>query len=166
MRNTIKNNIWKYLERALLAVCIITYVVGIFWQKQCFEIIVGAIGLIYCIRYFIVFCKPIKRDWLLTRGNFLGKVINFVLFIPVTITAIVHLVNIAFTDKHCAKEDYHCLSSKELVYEDNLYKEEYSGIDTLGIITCNEEGKSCTILKQSNLPDSIKEKQEQEQEYP
>lgn len=160
MRNTIKNNIWKYLERALLAICIITYVVGIFWQKQRFEIIVGAIGLIYCIRYFIVFCKPIKRDWLLTRGNFLGKVINFVLFIPVTITAIVHLVNIAITDKHCAKEDYHCLSSKELVYEDNLYKEEYSGIDTLGVITCNEEGKSCTILKQSNLPDSIKEKQE------
>lgn len=160
MRNTIKNIIWKYLEIALLAICIITYVVGFFWQKQCYEIIVGAIGFIYCIRYFIVFCKPIKRDWLLTRGNFLGKVIKFVLFIPVTITAIVHLVNIAITDKHCAKEDYHCLSSKELLYEDNLYKEEYSGIDTLGIITCNEEGKSCTILKQSNLPDSIKEKQE------
>jgi hypothetical protein len=96
----------------------------------------------------------------LTRGNFLGKVIKFVLFIPVTITAIVRLVNIAITDKHCAKEDYHCLSSKELVYEENLYREEHSGIDTLGIMRCEEEGKSCTILKQSNLPDSIKEKQE------
>lgn len=164
MRNTIKNNIWKYLEKGLLAICIITYVVGIFWQKQCFEIIVGAIGLIYCIRYFIVFCKPIKRDWLLTRGNFLGKVINFVLFIPVTITAIVHLVNIGIdiSNKHFAKnhENYNHLSTKELLYEDNLYKEEYSGIDTLAIITCNEEGKSCTILKQSNLPDSIKENQE------
>ena len=164
MRNTIKNNIWKYLEIGLLAICIITYVVGIFWQKQCYEIIVGAIGFIYCIRYFIVFCKPIKRDWLLTRGYFLDKVIKFVLFIPVTITAIVHLVNIGIdiSNKHFAKnyEDYNHLSSKELVYEDNLYKEEYSGIDTLGVITCNEEGKSCTILKQSNLPDSIKEKQE------
>lgn len=166
MRNTIKNNIWKYLEIGLLAICIITYVVGFFLQIKILEIIVGAICAIYCICNLIIYCKPIKFDWLLTRGNFLGKVINFVLFIPVTITAIVHLVNIAITDKHCAKEDYHCLSSKELIYEENLYREEHSGIDTLGIIRCEEEGKSCTILKQSNLPDSIKEKQEQEQEYP
>ncbi len=166
MFKALKNNIIKYSDQCILLLCIVTYVVGFLCRMPLLEIIAGLFGAIYCIRYLVFFfCKPIKRDWLLAKGNFLAKVINFVLFIPVTITAIIHVVNIGFdiSNKYFSPNYYH-LSSKDLVYEENLYTNDNTETEIFGTIisgnTAEKDGKAGTILKQSNLPDSISKKQE------
>ena len=165
MCNSIKDNIRKYSEGGLLILCIITYVTGFFWQIKFLEFITGVIGTAYCIGYLvIVFLKPIKRDWLLAKGNFLAKVINFVLFIPIIVTAFIHVFNY-YSPKTGS------ISCKELVFDENLYTNNNYEIDTLGIIKLNSTSciptichkaaiDSLAITKKTNLQDSIAKKQE------
>ena len=165
MCNSIKDNIRKYSECGLLILCIITYVTGFFWQIKFLEFITGVIGTAYCIGYLvIVFLKPIKRDWLLAKGNFLAKVINFVLFIPIIVTASIHVFNY-YSPKTGS------ISCKELVFDENLYTNNNYEIDTLGIIKLNSTSciptichkaasDSLAITKKTNLQDSIAKKQE------
>lgn len=165
MCNSIKDNIRKYSECGLLILCIITYVTGFFWQIKFLEFITGVIGTAYCIGYLvIVFLKPIKRDWLLAKGNFLAKVINFVLFIPIIVTASIHVFNY-YSPKTGS------ISCKELVFDENLYTNNNYEIDTLGIIKLNSTSciptichkaasDSLAITKKTNLQDSIAKNQE------
>ena len=161
MYKTIKNKILKYSDRCFLVICIAAYLTG-FFCKSSYCFIPGAIGFVYCTWYLIIFfCKPIKRDWLLVKGKFLTKVMNFVLFVPIIITAAINFLNV------CSTND---ILGKELTYEENLYTCENAETDTLGIITCKGTSylhstcrkavkKDYTILNKTNLPASIKKKQ-------
>ena len=54
----------------------------------------GLIGIVYCIRYLLIaLLCPIKRDWILAKGRFLVKVVNFVLLIPFVITFTFNLID-------------------------------------------------------------------------
>ena len=162
MYKRITDTIGKYLDFAILLLCLITYIMDLLGRTSILQFITGALGCIYCMRYLIIFFfRPIKRDWLLAKGNFLAKVIDFVLFIPIIVAASIGTYN------HFSSNS---LSRKELVYDENLYTYENSVADTLGIITCNRTRghslahndaaeTSYAIVRQSNLPDSIAKRQ-------
>lgn len=87
---------------------------------ECICLVMGILGTVYCAFYLwrSVFC-PIKRDRLLIKGNFLMKVMNFVLFVPFVITFFFRM----------ADPEY---SPKNLVFEENLYHDEVTEVvDTL-----------------------------------
>ena len=167
MYKRIKNHIGRHWELYLFFICIITYIIDFLWPTQFLEFTIGAIGAIYCIWHLVIFfCKPIKRDWLLAKGNFLTKVINFVLFIPIIATASISIFNSIHGNSISSKE----LSQKELVYEGNLYASNNVETDTLGIIVSNSteslkkmdneaEVDSYIILNETTLPHSIKKEQ-------
>lgn len=49
--------------------------------------ILGIVGAIYCLFYVVgLFLFPVKRDWVMMKGNFLLKVVNFVLLVPFVLT--------------------------------------------------------------------------------
>jgi len=49
--------------------------------------ILGIGGAIYCLFYVVgLFLFPVKRDWVMMKGNFLLKVVNFVLLVPFVLT--------------------------------------------------------------------------------
>lgn len=78
--------------------------------------ILGVIGVPYCIYHIFVFCcRPIKRDWILAKGNFLIKVVNFVLLIPFVVTLSITLPGSLRDDKS--------FSPKNLVFEEKLYND-------------------------------------------
>ena len=54
----------------------------------------GAIALVYVWHSLkIFFCRPIKRDWLLSRGRYIWRVVPFVLAVPLTLTFLIGTVN-------------------------------------------------------------------------
>lgn len=122
----------KYLSDSLtLTLCIIGLLFEFCFTKgvSCLENILGGIGIIYCAYYIIIaIFYPIKRDWILVKGHFLIKIVNFVLLVPFVIVGVLHIV-----DKHSN------LSSKVLpkviVYDENLYTYEGCEYDTIEIIT-------------------------------
>mgnify|MGYP003292787088 CR=1 FL=1 len=61
---------------------------GVLWVC----VFIGALGLAYIVNMLrICIFAPIKRDWMLARGNFIIKVISFVLLIPFAATLILQL---------------------------------------------------------------------------
>ena len=103
----------KYLDWTIFTLCIIGFFIEFCYTKYtCItEFALGLIGIIYCIHYLRigVFC-PIKRDWILAKGRFLIKVVNFVLLIPFVITFTFNRID---NDKK-----FH---PQNLVFDDNLY---------------------------------------------
>lgn len=95
-------------------------------------IIFGFIGVIYIIFAVIrLFFSRIKFDLILVKGNFLLKVINIVLFVPITFTSLFIVINI---DKDT--EDVYRQLAKNLLFSDHLYFKEASMIpigDTVDI---------------------------------
>ena len=77
------------------------------------QTVLGTIGFFYCIHYtwIAVFC-PIKRDWILAKGRFLIRIVNFVLLVPFVITFTINVV-----DKFRKEEFY----PENLVFDNNLY---------------------------------------------
>ena len=96
--------------------------------------ILGCLGIFYCIYYLFVFCSPIKRDWILAKGNFLIKVANFVLLIPFVITFVFTILG--------------NFSPKNLVFDENLYI--YNNMDTLGVVN-HDTSRNSFYLKAHNL---------------
>ncbi len=123
----------------------------------------GVLCLIYIIYAGYLWVLRPKFDWHLIHGQFLFKVVAFVLLVPSLITSIYLLYNI------WSKPGY---SPKNLVYDENLYTIEDVEIDTLGaaknslsqdlifIKAHNLETKNDSLIVQKNkLPESIISKQ-------
>ena len=105
----------KYFDWTILTLCIIGFVVEFCFSQYTskIETALGLIGIFYCSHYLriSIFC-PIKRDWILAKGRFLIKVLNFVLLIPFVIT-----IYFNFIDKVSDEKFY----PQNLVFDDNLY---------------------------------------------
>jgi len=105
----------KYLDLAIFILCIIGFIVEFCFAQciSCVECALGGIGIIYCLNYLriAIFC-PIKRDWILAKGRFLIKVMNFVLLVPFVITAAFNLSG------ELNKKQFY---PENLVFDDNLY---------------------------------------------
>ncbi|MBR4848441.1 MAG: hypothetical protein IKV07_03680 [Bacteroidaceae bacterium] len=114
-------NLAKKSDKIILLLCACGLFVELFCQEwepawcaspcRIFEMTLGIIGLLYCIYYTVIFLNPIKRDWLLAKGRFLSKVVNFVLLVPFVLTLFIHIV----------KQEY---SPKNIVFEKMLYPKE------------------------------------------
>ena len=108
----------KHLDWIILILCIIGFIIEFLCVSMA-DIaiyILGVIGVLYCIYHIFVFCcRPIKRDWILAKGNFLIKVVNFVLLIPFVVTLFITLPGSLRDDKS--------FSPKNLVFEEKLYND-------------------------------------------
>ena len=158
---TILRHTRPYLEQILFLFIVMGFITGILCPESqlpsgTFKTILkilGCIGSLYCISYMYIFIlKPIKRDWILAKGRFLLKVVNFVLLVPFLLTFYLFIL----------REDY---SPKNVIYEEKLYTDKFTQTDTIGIVmsTDNSAERSieslgeheAVILRDSNLPDSI-----------
>lgn len=74
----------RIIDAIICIFCIAGFSIELFYNSctDYVEKILGLIGLVYCGYYFLICFRPIKRDWILAKGGFLIKVINFVLLIP------------------------------------------------------------------------------------
>ncbi len=87
---------WRYVDWIMLILCIIGFTVE--FTNSPYTLIVewllGSIGLLYCLYYFCISVfYPIKRDWILVKGRFLIKIVNFVLLVPFVITIIFNCID-------------------------------------------------------------------------
>lgn len=75
----------KYIDWAIIAACVAGYAaefLNLKWADIA-EWFLGGIAIVYCLYYLAIsFFSPIKRDWILAKGRFLVKVVNFVLLVP------------------------------------------------------------------------------------
>ena len=157
----IYRHIERHFEKCLFTFIVLGFISGILCPESIlppsiFETILkilGCIGSLTCIIYIYTFIfKPIKRDWILAKGRFLLKVVNFVLLVPFILTFYLN----------CLRQDY---SPKNIIFEDRLYTNNFTQADTAGIIknphsdagtNTDAMGKNeAVILVDSNLPDSI-----------
>ena len=162
----------KPLDFTIFILCIVGIVAEMFCPASSplgtlsstpFETVFGLAGLAYCLYHTCVFFfSPIKRDWILTKGRFLLKVVNYVLLVPFILVSGIHI------HEKCTKEEY---SPKNLFYEENLYTYSHADIDTLGLAeTASTEEwelnahdlaiKDSVIIRQEKLPASISKTQE------
>ncbi|MBO5865411.1 MAG: hypothetical protein J6Q73_05105 [Bacteroidaceae bacterium] len=152
----------QYQDIAIFIICILGFIAELFTpERWCgfrfpfkeFETVMGIIGLVYCLHYTYIFIfKSIKRDWILAKGHFLIKVVNFVLLVPFIL---------AFSIRTCCR-DY---SPKNMVFEDNLFAHNQTETDTLGTIIYSEASSTGIALpngilqQETNLPSSITQEQ-------
>lgn len=114
----------KHLDWAILILCLIGYIIELLTTSKTDMMIyvLGFIGIIYCLPYlFVFFLNPIKRDWILAKGHFLIKVLNFVLLIPFVLVLSFNLID---------KPNF---NPQNLMFEDNLYVCTEQNRDTLGV---------------------------------
>lgn len=100
----------------------------------------GIPGAIYCTYYTALCFCPIKRDWILAKGNFLFKVVNYVLLVPFIIASIFA------ASSFITGRNY---SGKVLFNEDGIYMENES-VDTLGF-TSNVQLRDPFFIKAHGL---------------
>lgn len=111
------NNVYRYIDKLLLVVCALGYFTEFIAPNIFTVIILGLIGLVYCsICLGVLLFHPIKLDWTLAKGNFLSKVINFVLFVPFVLTLTFHAVD------YCRDGETSSYSPRNLVDEDGLFE--------------------------------------------
>jgi len=128
--------------------------------------VLRGVGAFYCVWYlYIGFLCPIKRDWILVKGKFLRKVINFVLLVPFVLVGLLRIMDDVLGHKFD-------ISPKDIVYEENLYEFANSEKDTLRIVSSHRTIDAAIADKDSiwssetficidnNLPDSISRAQE------
>lgn len=105
----------KYFDWTIFTLCIVGFIVEFcfFQHIRKAEVALGILGAMYCIHYLriAIFC-PIKRDWILAKGRFLIKVVNFVLLVPFVITFTFNLID---------NRDDQKIYPQSLVFDDNLY---------------------------------------------
>lgn len=83
-----------FSDYTILFACIAGLILEFTHPCAVLEYTLGIIGTLYCLRYLIVgFLLPIKRDWILAKGKFLLKVLNFVLIVPFVITFFLHIIH-------------------------------------------------------------------------
>lgn len=119
-----------------------------------------AVYLLYML--YLLVSKP-KFDWHLIHGNFLFKVVAFVLLVPSLITLGYLYYNTRYNTVY---------SPKNLIYEDNLYTSENDEPDSLGVAKSNlfadpvflrthnlKVTDDSIIVQKGKLPESIISKQ-------
>lgn len=121
------SKIFKNIDKAICLLCVLGFILELSHPKTSIEIALGIIGLIYCSYYIYVciFC-PIRRDWILAKGKFLLKVVNFVLLVPFVVTTLFYVID----QISCAS-----YSPKNLIYDSNLYESEEVTCDTVQIFS-------------------------------
>lgn len=89
--------------------------------------IFGAIALMYIIHSVkIVLCRPIKRDWLLSQGRYIWRVIFFVLFVPLALTFLISVGNNFFKFCGCKGINYAQIMYVGEMYGDGINNEDES----------------------------------------
>ena len=126
----------KHLDWIILILCIIGFIIEFLCVSMA-DIaiyILGVIGVLYCIYHIFVFCcRPIKRDWILAKGNFLIKVVNFVLLIPFVVTLSITLPGSLRDDKSfspriwSSKKNFTMIKQYRIPRYHNRYPLLYSG---------------------------------------
>ena len=128
-------------------------------------IFAGTIGFYYFATsvYLFFFNRP-KFDWHLVKGNYLAKVVAFVLLFPSIIASCFLLYNFCYKNSKYLPQN--------LVYDENLYSYNNAETDTLGIAKCelftdsiflnshNLELRDSIIIQKNKLPKTITSKQE------
>lgn len=130
-------NKYKFIDWLIFVLCITGFFVAFCncADTEFAEWMLGCIGIIYCFHYLATsIFRPIKRDWILAKGRFLLKVVNFVLLVPFAITLVFNIVDCRKCE--IGQKEYIGFSPKDLVFEDNLYTGTDCRKDTLcGSIT-------------------------------
>ena len=131
----------KLIEITWLILSVLVYALIItdelyFNEGKYLYIISLLISSVYCLQFIcLVFFRPIKRDWILTKGHFLFKVVNFVSLIPIVLISLTTINN-----KFCTTK----ISAKDFIFEDNLYSDKYYKQDTVrGYISYNRTDTLC-----------------------
>lgn len=137
------NLVGKYFNLVILLFCVVGFIVELLYPSisDAPVFVLGYLGIFYCLYYIVIFFCPITRDWILVKGAFLIKVVNFVLLIPFVITFIFHCIS-----KYESKN----FSPKNLVFDEKLYVIHDNSIDTLVVIN-NGALKSALYVKAQDL---------------
>ena len=94
------NHIWSFIWAAVLILW--AHLVCDYSKLSSFDkiqfVLINCIGGPFASVYFIhavviFFCRPIKRDWILSKGRYLTRVILFVLSVPIMLTFWVSTIN-------------------------------------------------------------------------
>lgn len=166
MKNIINKNGRFIIDLCVIVFAILTLVCNLIptkyeWFNYALCLIAGSIGLYYFVAA-LVLNRP-KFDWHLVNGNYLLKVVAFVLLVPSVITSGFIIVDIIADNKY---------SPKNLVFDENLYSYDNLEIDTLGTVEYKPFAESAflnshnlelcgdsIIIQKNKLPQSITSKQ-------
>lgn len=103
------------IDWIILGLCICGYCIELSNPSLTWEIFLGILAALYCTYSIVVLLAlPIKFDWILAKGRFLIKVLNFVLLVPFILTLGIYL-------NANNSESNEAYSSQNLVYDENLY---------------------------------------------
>ena len=110
MKNRIKFE--RRTDVVISIILIMTFVISFFVSEQnnklffnVLFIVVGIIGAIYLIHSAsLLLIKRIEFDWILVKGNFLHKVFNIVLIVPIVLTVIFILSELRLQNKDAGKD--------------------------------------------------------------
>ena len=106
------------IDWLILALCICGYSIEFSRPNFSWEMFLGVLACVYCIYSMVVLLLlPIKFDWILAKGKFLLKVLNFVLLVP-------FMLNFGFYLNDSASESSDDYSPKNILYDENLYADE------------------------------------------
>lgn len=115
---------------------------------------VGLYGTFYCLWYLILWIFfPIKRDWIMVKGNFMLIVINFVVFVPFALTTGIN---------HLCKDDF--IRPQDLVFAPELDRcDTIKGVSIgklkegydMKIVSTATNDTMVATLKSSELLDSL-----------
>lgn len=114
----------RYVDWSILLLCIIGFMIEFLSTSIVADItvyVLGCFGILYCLCCIVVFCYPIRRDWILAKGNFLIKVLNFVLLIPFVLASVFNWIDKRESDP------------RNLLFDENLYTYSKASVDTLGV---------------------------------
>ena len=130
-------------------------------HKTLVLVTIGVIGMLYCIYHiYILFFRLIKFDRILNKGQFLLRVLNFVLLVPFVLL-------FCFHPKYAFNKNVE-YSPKHMMYQKELYSYVKADVDTLSFGELREEYKSLPrydtyevrvddsiVICKNNLPNKI-----------
>ena len=171
MKKINNKNIWCLLDILAIIFALSALICNLTPTKyECLNntlcIIAGSIGLFYYLApsLYLFFCNRPKFDWHLVKGNYLAKVVAFVLLFPSIIASCFLLYNFCYKNSKYLPQN--------LVYDENLYSYKNAETDTLCIAKCelftdsiflnshNLELRDSIIIQKNKLPKTITSKQE------
>ena len=111
------DKICGFLEKLLFGACVVAYVTEFINPNIYTVIVFGLLGLVYCVYSLgILFFHPIKRDWIISKGHFLTKVINFVVLVPFALTLLFHCID------YTRRGEIISYSPRNLINENSLFE--------------------------------------------
>ena len=131
---TIVDRLKSFLSNHLVAVIssfilMVVSLVAFFWcfygcdlslfdyLQNIFISVAGALGCVYIYHSVKIFWwRPIKRDWILSQGRYVGRVVLFVLSVPVALTFLIGIINNGFILRGCRAFDH-----SQMMYVEEMY---------------------------------------------